>query len=122
MSANKNQQYQSLRLYCLLTSLSKASTCGNLWLCTIYIYMGKLVHGLRKWSAKFRTSEFRPGITFTIFVQINSVHRKKGTKTWNVLVSKMALKKWNTNLRLEHSVRKNRTAFLDVPLLLEIFN
>ena len=34
----------------------------------------------------------------------------------------MALKKSNTNLRLEHSVRKNRTAFLDVPSLLEIFH
>ena len=33
----------------------------------------------------------------------------------------MALKKWNTNFRLEHSVRKNRTTFLDFPLFLGIF-
>ena len=37
------------------------------------------------------------------------------------LVPKMALKKWNTNFRLEHSVRKNRTTFLDFPLFLGIF-
>ena len=37
------------------------------------------------------------------------------------LVSKMALKKWNTNFRLEYSIRKNRTTFSYVPLLLEIF-
>ena len=35
-------------------------------------------------------------------------------------VSKMTLKKWNTNFRLEHSVLKNRTTFSDVPLLSEI--
>ena len=29
---------------------------------------------------------------------------------------------WNTNFRLEHSIRKNRTAFSDVSLLLEIFH
>ena len=40
------------------------------------------------------------------------------------LVSKIALKKWNTNFRLEHSVRKkkNRTTLSDVPLLPEIFH
>ena len=35
-------------------------------------------------------------------------------------VSKMTLKKWNTNFRLDHSVRKNRATFSDVPLLSEI--
>ena len=37
------------------------------------------------------------------------------------LVSKMALKEWNTNCRLEYSIRKNRTTFSDVPLLPEVF-
>ena len=36
-------------------------------------------------------------------------------------MSKIALKKSNTNFRLEYSVRKNRTTFSDVPLLPEIF-
>ena len=31
----------------------------------------------------------------------------------------MALKKWNTNFRLEHPDRKNRTTFSDVSLLSE---
>ena len=38
------------------------------------------------------------------------------------LVSKMAFTKWNTNFRLEHSDRENRTTFSDVPLLPEIFH
>ena len=33
----------------------------------------------------------------------------------------MALKKWNSNFRLQQSVRKNRTTFWDVPLPREIF-
>ena len=37
------------------------------------------------------------------------------------LVSKMALKKWNSNFRFQQSVRKNRTTFSGVPLLREIF-
>ena len=49
------------------------------------------------------------------FEQISSIYRK------TTAVSKMALKKWNTNFRLEHSVRKNRTTFSNVPLVTEIF-
>ena len=49
------------------------------------------------------------------FVQISSIYRK------TTVISNMALKKWNTNFRLEHSVRKNRTTFSNVPLLSEIF-
>ena len=37
------------------------------------------------------------------------------------LLSKMSFKKWNTNFRLEYSVRKNRTTFSDVPLFPEMF-
>ena len=36
--------------------------------------------------------------------------------------SKIALKKVNTNFRLEHSVRKKRTTLFDDPLLPEIFH
>ena len=53
------------------------------------------------------------------FVQISFIFRKhdrEGVK----MASSMTLKKWNTNFRLEHSVRKNRTTFSDVPLLSEI--
>ena len=37
------------------------------------------------------------------------------------LVSETALKKWNTNFRLEHSDRESGTTFVDVALLLEFF-
>ena len=37
------------------------------------------------------------------------------------LISKMALKKWNTNFHVEYSIPKNRTTFSDVPLLPVIF-
>ena len=37
------------------------------------------------------------------------------------LISKMALKKWNTNFQVEYSIPKNRTTFSDVPLLPVIF-
>ena len=35
---------------------------------------------------------------------------------------RLGLNKWYTNFRLEHSVRKNRTTFSDVPLLPESFH
>ena len=35
---------------------------------------------------------------------------------------RLGLNKWNTNFRLEHFVRKNRTTFSDVTLLPEIFH
>ena len=78
------------------------------------------VQGLGKWYAKFRTGKFRPGIAFTICT--NQSHLPKNDREGLNPVSKMALKKWNTNFRLEYSVRKNRTTFSDVPSLLpEIF-
>ena len=49
------------------------------------------------------------------FLQISSIYPK------TTAVSKTALKKWNTNFRLEHSAGKNRTTFSNVPLLSEIF-
>ena len=44
------------------------------------------------------------------FVQISSNYRKKSREGLK-LVSKMALKEWNTNFRLEYSIWKNRTNF-----------
>ena len=60
------------------------------------------------------------------FVQISSIYRKKKKKETTdreglKLVSNMALKKRNTNFRLECCFRKNRTTFSDVPLFPEIF-
>ena len=62
------------------------------------------VHGLSKWSAKFRTGK---SLSFA-FCTNRSIYRKTTANAWNS-VTKMALKKWNTNFRLEHSVQKNRS-------------
>ena len=79
--------------------------------------MGKLVAlGLGKWYAKFRIGKFRPGIGFTICN--NQFHLPKNEREGLNPVSKMALKKRNTNFRLEYSVQKNRTTFSDFPSLL----
>ena len=77
------------------------------------------VHGVGKWFAKFRSGQFRPRIAFTICT--NQFHLPKNGREGLKLVSKMALKEWNTNCRLEYSIRKNRTTFSDVPLLPEVF-
>ena len=63
--------------------------------CLPFTWANLSVHGLGKWYAKFRTGKFCP----------------EGLNT----VSKMALKKWNTNFRLEYPFRKNRNTFSDVP-------
>ena len=77
------------------------------------------VDGVGKWFAKFSTGKLRPGIAFTICS--NQFHvPKKGCEGLK-LVSKMALKEWNTNFRLEYSIRKNRTTLSDVLLLPKIF-
>ena len=84
------------------------------------IYMGnRSVYGLGKWYAKFRTGKFSAGIAFTICT--DQFHLTENGREGLKLVSKMALRKWNTNFRLEYFVRKNRTTFSDVPLLQEIF-
>ena len=84
------------------------------------IYMGnRSVYGLGKWYAKFRTGKFSSGIAFTICT--DQFHLTENGREGLKLVSKMALRKWNTNFRLEYFVRKNRTTFSDVPLLPEIF-
>ena len=72
-----------------------------------------------KWYAKFRTGKFCPGIAFTICT--NQFRLTENGREGVKLVSKMALKKRNTNFRLEYSIRKKRTTISDLPLLPEIF-
>ena len=60
----------------------------------------------------------RPGLAFTI-VQISS---SKNGREDPKLLTKIALMKWNTDFRLEHSFWKNRTTFSGVPLLPKIFH
>ena len=51
----------------------------------------------------------------------NKFHLPKNNLEGLKLVSKMDLKKWDSNVRLEYSVRKNKPTFSDAPLLSEIF-
>ena len=67
-----------------------------------------------------------PNLWYTLVVyhlhgQTGPFHLPENGREGLNLVSKMALKKWNTNFRLQYSSRKNRT-FSDVPLLPEIFS
>ena len=65
-------------------------------------------HGLPgKSCAKFRTGKFRPEIAFTICT-ISAIYRKKNDCEGLKLVLKMALKKGNTNFRLEYSFPKEQ--------------
>ena len=84
--------------------------------CLPFIRANRSVH---KWYAKFRPGKFCPGIAFTVCT--NQFHFPKNDREGLNPVSKMGLKKWNTNFSLEYSVRKNRTTFSDVLLLPEIF-
>ena len=91
----------------------------------VLIIMFKKSVGLGEWWEKFTTGNFSCSIVFTIctnqFFQKKIIKRCKSLK----LISKMGFNKFNTNFRLEHSLRRKnlRTAFLDVPLLLpEIFH
>ena len=85
--------------------------------CLSFTWTNRLVHGLDKWLERFRTGKFLRGIAFIICT--NQFHLKIYGRQGLRLELKMVLKKWNTNFRLEHSVRKNRTAFPDVPSLPE---
>jgi len=53
--------------------------------------------------------------------KLNLFHLPEKNREGLMPVSKIALKKWKSNFRLEYSVRKNRTTFSSVPLLPEIF-
>ena len=72
-------------------------------------WVNRSVHDLGKWYAKFGTGKFCPGMAFTI--STNQSHLPKNDREGLKLVSKMALKNWNTTFRLAYSVRKNRTTF-----------
>ena len=100
----------------LSTALGLRPSGGTQGLFTI---SNRSVYGLGKWYAKFRTVKFSSGIAFTI--RTDQFHLTENGREGLKLVSKMALRKWKTNFRLEYFVRKNRTAFSDVPLLPEIF-
>ena len=60
-----------------LISLSKEFTSGKLG-CLLFKWANSLVHGLRKLYAKFRTSRFRPRITFTVFLVIFGMNQTHG--------------------------------------------
>ena len=62
----------------------------------------------------------KAGVVYHLYAGTNRPRPKNGREDPK-LVSKMALKKLNTNFCLEHSVRENRTIFSDVPLLPENF-
>ena len=77
------------------------------------------LHGRTGWSTLWANCsqiqncvKFRPGIAFTICT--NRFHLPENDRKGRKLVLQMALKKWNTNFRLEYFVRKNRTTFSDV--------
>ena len=78
--------------------------------CLPFAWQNRSVHGLSKWFVQ----ELRLPLFCTNQFQLPK-NGREGLK----LVSKMALKKWNTNFRL--FVRKNRSSFSDVPFLPEIF-
>ena len=85
----------------------------------IFTRANRLVHSLgKRYVNLFQDS--RPGIASTI--SANQFHLPKNGHESLKLLSKMTLKKWNTDFSLVHSVRKNRTTFPDVWLLPEIFS
>ena len=85
--------------------------------CLPFTWVNRSVHGLGKWYAKFETGKFRKRVYHCTY----QFHLPENDREGLMLVSKMALKKWNANLCLQYFVRKNRTTFSDVPLLPEVF-
>ena len=77
--------------------------------CLPFTWVNRSVHGLGNWRAKLRTGKFRPGIAFTICT--NQFHLLEKDDEGLKLVSKMALKKWNTYFLLEYSVWKKQDYF-----------
>ena len=62
--------------------------------CLPFTWTNRSVHSVDKWYAKFRTDKFCPGIALTICTKKFNFPKNdlKGLK----MVSKMALKKWDT--------------------------
>ena len=85
--------------------------------CLPFTWVNRSVHGLGKWYAKFETGKFRKRVYHCTY----QFHLPENDREGLMLVSKMALKKWNANLYLQYFVRKDRTTFSDVPLLPEVF-
>ena len=83
--------------------------------CLPFTWANRSVYYFCKWFAKFRAGKFRPGIAYTIAT--NQFHLPKNGREGLKLLSKMDLKEWDTNFRVEYSIRKNRTTYSDVPLL-----
>ena len=77
--------------------------------CLPLTWANRSVYGLSKWYAKFRTGKFSSGIAFTICT--DQFHLTENGREGLKLVSKMALRKWNTNFRLEYFVRKTGLPF-----------
>ena len=61
-------------------------------------------------QTQFSTGKFRPGISFTIYA--NQFHLPENDRESLKLVSKMALKKWNTNFRLESVFHPDKQDYL----------
>ena len=90
--------------------------------CLPFAWANWSVQDLGKWLwAKFRTGKFYRGIACLPLISTNQFHLPKNGREGLNMVSNMAMKKWNTTFRREHSVRRNRTTFSDVPLLPNVF-
>ena len=76
--------------------------------------MGKLVGSRLGRGAKFRSGKFRPGIAFTTCT--TQFHLpQNGREYLERIKDGFKMEHKFSNLHLEHSVRKNRTAFSDIP-------
>ena len=104
----KNQWWRRQMLDCFLRLQFEPYIRNG---CLPFTLANRSVHGLGKLG-------FVPELRLPLFCT-NQFQLPKNGREGLKLVSKMALKKWNTNFRL--SVRKNRTTFSDVPLLTDIF-
>ena len=97
--------------------------------CRTWFLSGKTGYHLHGQTGRFtvwvndkqnsRLVNFIPESCSSLFCT-NQFHLPKNDREGLKPVSKMTLKKWTTNFRLEHSLWKKRTALSDVPLLPEI--
>ena len=121
----KQLSYRVVRLSTQLTSLTRfhIGKHSPVLINTRVVYH---LHGQTSWFMVWVNGSQTSGLANFVpesplpFVKISVINRKT-TSEGLKLVSKIALKKWNTNFRLEYSIRKNRTTFSDVPLPPEIF-
>ena len=83
----------------------------NTW-CFLFALANRSVHSLGKWWAKFKTSKFRPGITFT-FQSTNQFLLPENDREGLNMVSKVV---WRNGTRTPTG--KNGSTFSDVNMLL----